>query len=164
MKPFANESKFWLSIWNSQGRPRFGFVYVNMKHAKLQYKYALRRLKKCNDIIQNEKFLKGVLHDGSNFFNEIRKSRGKNRVVSSRIDSEVGSQNIAQHFANTYRELYNNVENGSGLDHLKYTINQGITASSAAQIKRIDERVISSALKKLEPSKKDAIFNTVSDC
>ena len=76
----------------------------------------------------------------------------------------MGSQNIAQHFANTYRELYNNVENGSGLDHLKYTINQGITASSAAQIKRIDERVISSALKKLEPSKKDAIFNTVSDC
>ena len=89
-----------------------------MKHAKSQYKYALRRLKRCNDIIQNEKFLKGVLQEGRNIFDEIRKSRGKNRMVSSRIDTQVGSQNIAEHFAETYKELNNNIENNSGLESL----------------------------------------------
>ena len=69
-----------------------------MKHSKNQYKYAVGRLKKCNDKIQNDKFIAGVLQNKKNIFDEIRKFWGKNNNCSSRIDSEVGSDDIALHF------------------------------------------------------------------
>ena len=52
----------------------------------------------------------GVLRDGLNLFQEIRKFRVKQNVVSSRIDNEVGSKNISFHFAKTYYALYNKVK------------------------------------------------------
>jgi hypothetical protein len=109
--PYADESKFWTrsSVWSSEGSPRGGQTFVNMKHSKRQYKYAVRRLKRCNDTIQNEKFLAGVVDGGCDIFNEIRKFRGKSNTSSSRIDDEVGSKNIASHFAGIYSELFNRV-------------------------------------------------------
>ena len=48
-----------------------------MKFSKRQYKYAVRRLKRCNDTIQNNKFLAGVANGGCDIFEEIIKFRGK---------------------------------------------------------------------------------------
>ena len=73
-----------------------------MRSSKSQYKYAVRRLKRVNDKIQNEKFVQQILRGGVNIFQEIRKFRGSSRPCSSRIDEEVGSQNISEHFAHIY--------------------------------------------------------------
>ena len=135
-----------------------------MKYSKRQYKYAVRRLKRCNDTIQNNKFLAGVLDGGSDIFAEIRKFRGKSTTFSSRIDDEVGSKNIASHFAGIYSDLYNRVENGAVLDQVSERINSGINTTSKAQLDRIDENLIKSALKKMKSNKRDAVFDTVSDC
>ena len=89
-----------------------------------------------------ESYRKGV-------FEEIRKARGKSSILSSRIDAEVGSKNIAQHFANIYQKLYNNVTNDSKLEKLNDEISKGIDYSSMAQINRIDDRLIRRALDKL---------------
>ena len=110
VKPYATESRFWQSVWLSMGKPASGDIYENMKYSNSQYKYALRRLKRCNDRIKNDKFLAGVLTDGRNIFNEIRKLRGNPRIVPSRIDTTVGSQDISNHFSRIYSNLYNNVE------------------------------------------------------
>ena len=164
VKPYADESKFWKSIWTSEGEPRGGQTFENMKYSKRQYKYAVRRLKRCNDTIQNNKFLAGVLDGGSDIFAEIRKFRGKSTTFSSRIDDEVGSKNIASHFAGIYSDLYNRVENGAVLDQVSERINSGINTTSKAQLDRIDENLIKSALKKMKSNKRDAVFDTVSDC
>ena len=76
VKPFSNDSKFWYSLWLSQGKPTSGYIFEHMKYSKHQYKYAVRRLKKCNNIIQNDKFLTGILQEGRNIFDEIRRLRG----------------------------------------------------------------------------------------
>ena len=60
VKPYAEDNMFWNSIWRSEGKPRFGFTYEKMRYSKNQYSYAVRRLKKCNDSIQNSKFLEGI--------------------------------------------------------------------------------------------------------
>ena len=164
VKPYSIESKFWFSVWASLGKPSEGYVFENMKHSKMQYKYALRRLKRCNDRIQNEKFLTGILHEGRNIFDEIRKLRGNSKILSTRIDNEVGSQNISNTFANIYSKLYNNVDNGMKLDSIKNYIDQNIDITSSSYIHKIDDKLIRTALNKMKPNKKDSVFNTVSDC
>ena len=163
VKPYADESKFWSSVWKSQGKPIFGQVFENMKLSKTQYKYAVRRLKRCNDAIQNRKFLSSLEGGGCNIFKEIRKYRGQCQTYSSRIDEEVGSANIASHFAGIYSELYNRVENNDKLQQVDNRINSSINFDSRL-LDKIDEKLILNSLKKLKSSKRDAIFDTISDC
>ena len=104
VKPYADESKFWDSVWQSMGSPTHGDVFNNMRSSKNQYKKAVRRLKRVNDKIIGNKFLASVIEGDCNIFQEIRKLRGSSTTYSSRIDNEVGSSNIANHFANIYSE------------------------------------------------------------
>ena len=60
-----------------------------MKRSKAQYKYAVRRLQRVNDKIQNSKFVSSILRGGGNIFNEIKKFRGRSKQCSSRIDEEM---------------------------------------------------------------------------
>ena len=87
-----------------------------MKQSKKHFKFAVRRLNKCKDRIQNDKFVDNLLHVGANIFEEIKKSRGKASTFISRIDDEVGAHNITEHFADIYEELYNKVNLGSKFD------------------------------------------------
>ena len=77
--PFKKDSKFWYSIWLSACRPRSGVLFDLMRKTKLQYKYAVRRLKRVNNRIQNDKFLESILRGGVNIFDEIKRFRGKAR-------------------------------------------------------------------------------------
>ena len=126
--------------------------------------YATRRLKKCNDIIQNDRFLAHLVQGDVNIFDEIKRFRGKPKTISSRIDEKVGPKDIANHFASTYLALYNKVENGGRLDQVKERIISGISQESIKQLDRIDEALVSKALAKMKANKKDALFETVSDC
>ena len=164
VKPYADESKFWHSLWLSQGKPLGGYVYECMKRSKHGYKYAIRRLKKCNDKIQNEKFISGLIGQGKNIFEEIRKIRGSRNTFSSRIDQVVGSDEIAQHFAGTYSKLYNRVKNGHELLSLAKTIDDNVNETSLSDLDRVNEELIRKALHKLKPNKRDSLFDLVSDC
>ena len=118
MKPYYEESKFWRSIWLSAGKPSHGDLVDMMHSTKSQYKYAIRRLKRAMDKIENDKFVNSIISRGVNIFDEIKRFRGKIKTCSSRIDDEVGSGNIANHFAGIYSELYNRVEQGRALKNL----------------------------------------------
>ena len=135
-----------------------------MKKSKNQYKYAIRRLKKCNDIIQREKFIEGLLSPSGNIFKEIKRFRGKVNTVSSNIDGITGSQNIANVFAEKYQKLYNDVKNNDELATIEETINARIDGEIMKTIEDIDEQLVRVALKKMKPTKHDAIFTTVSNC
>ena len=74
-------------------------------------------------------------------FAEIKKFRRKCSTFSSRIDDEVGSKNIATHFAGIYSQLYNKVDNGDKLEDISDRINSGINDISKAQLRRIDENL-----------------------
>ena len=84
VKPYYQESKFWHSIWESAGRPLTGNLFNIMKHTKLQYKYAFRRVKKAKNKIQNDSFVTGVLQGGVKMYEEIRKVRGKVKKYNRR--------------------------------------------------------------------------------
>ena len=163
-KSYAEESKFWHSLWLSQGRPTWGSVFENMRLSRRQYKYAVRRLKRCNDRIQNKKLISGLINNRRNIFEEVRKFRGNNTVISSRIDEEVGAGNIAELFAAKYKGRYNNVLNGSKLDYIRQEVTENVDKEHECILGKVNENLISQAIKKLKANKRDALFDTISDC
>ena len=73
VKPFAEESRFWFNIWVSAGKPRSGELFAVMKSKKSQYKYAIRRLKRCTDIINNNILIESLVNNDKCIFAEIKK-------------------------------------------------------------------------------------------
>ena len=166
VKPFSDESKFWCATWHSAGQPRAGPLYEIMLHSKSQYKHAIRRLKRANDKIQNDKFVQSLLSGGAktNIFQAIRKYRGNCRGYSSRIDGEIGSHQIASRFANIYSELYNQHRSDDKLDEIEENIDSTIGENSLADVDRVTVDVVQRAIKQLKSGKGDSKFNIQSDC
>ena len=164
VKPYCDESKFWHSVWLSSGSPNAGPLFEYMKSSKGQYKYAVRRLQRANDKIQNDKFVHSIIKGGANIFSEIKKYRGSSRQCSSRIDDEIGASNISGHFARIYSSLYNQSEHGQQFEDMCEQVNLGAAGNSLDQLARIDEDLVAKALKIMKNNKNDALFDFQSDC
>ena len=164
VKPYSEDSNFWYAIWLSAGKPNQGHLYDAMMKSKCQYKYAVRRLKRANQSIQNDKFVQGVLGGGVDIFSEIKKFRGVTRNCSSRIDDQVGSKNIANRFADIYSELYSRHEHGADFEEMVADIDAKVENDSIADLDKLNISVVKKALKLMKSGKNDAIFDFQSDC
>jgi hypothetical protein len=164
VKPYSEESKFWFATWRSAGKPGFGAIHDAMLYSKRQYKYAIRRLKRANEKLQNDKFVNGILTGGANIFNEIKKHRGISKNYSSRIDDQVGAKNIANRFADIYSRLYNQHDNGVEIAELNDSISETIGDWSLPDVDKITVDLVRKALKKMKNGKSDALHDLQSDC
>ena len=70
------ESKFCHGVWRAAGLPDAGDLCEMNRHAKMQYKYAVRRLKRASYNLQRDKILTGLHNGGLDIFKEIKKYRG----------------------------------------------------------------------------------------
>ena len=95
-----------IKVWRAAGCPEVGELYEINRQAKMQYKYAVRRLKRAAHNIKKEKLLTGLLDGGLDIFQEIKKFRGKTSTVSSSVDGHTEADDISNHFANIYSVLY----------------------------------------------------------
>ena len=162
--PYQKEAKFWYSVWESSGKPEAGNLFQIMKESKMQYKYAVRRLKRARNFIQNDKFVQDLLKEGKNIFGEIKKFRGKSRVCSSTIDGVVGSVNIAEHFAGIYKDLYTQVELDDEFEELSEEIKSKIDQSDHTVIEKVNDNLIKEALKRMKAGKSDSLYDYSSEC
>ena len=141
-----------------------GQVFQLMKSSKHQFRYAIRRLQKAQNNLQRDKFMTKILKGGSSIFDEIKKFRGHSKKCSSTIDGEVGSTNIANLFANIYKDLYNKDGQSVKIENLSATIEERISSEDLFELGRINESVIRQGLKWLMDGKTDANFNFQSNC
>ena len=164
VKPYSDESRFWHGLWAAAGKPLAGELFTIMKVKKHQYKYAVRRLKRCIDILKNDKLIESLLDEDKCIFDEVRKLRKKRKCLSSRIDGNVGSSLIANHFSNLYTKLFNNVENeDSAHKDLIQSIQANIGQSSMNMVEQIDIKTVKDAVLNMKPNKRDSVFDVTSD-
>ena len=71
--PYQDESLFLNVVWRAAGCPEVGELYEINRQAKMQYKYAVRRLKQAAYNIKKDKLLAGLLDVGLDIFQEIKK-------------------------------------------------------------------------------------------
>ena len=165
VKPFKEEAMHWKSLWVSAGRPNNHPLFTNMKSSKAQYKYAIRRLKRSEEQVQNNAFISSIIDGKSgSIYSEIKKFRGQQKTLSSRIDEEVGSKHIADHFATKYQDLYGKCELGQDFRELKDTIDASIVEEDMDEVMLVDKALVKEALKRMKGGKGDVAFNPSSDC
>ena len=163
MKPFAEESRFWHALWSSAGKPRSGELFAIMKCKKSQYKMAIRRLKRCTDIINNDKLLESLLKKDKCIFKVVKSLRKKSSGYSSHINDQSGPENIANLFSGLYMKLYNNVSDNDDIDLLTSKVEDKIDISSLDVVNRIDVSCVKSAVQQMKSKKRDSTYDVTSD-
>ena len=109
VKPFQDDCKWWYSVWCEQGKPKSGIVFDHMKEAKKQYSYAVRRLKRRQKEIKNQKFIDALIDNNArDFFKEVKKINPKPTNLCG-VDGKQSHVDIANVFREKYEELYNSV-------------------------------------------------------
>ena len=101
------ESLYWHSIWIQCDRPDSGI----MKKCRSAYHYMLRSLKK-----EREKNIKVAIskdslnsNQGTNYWKKVECVRKNNLNTTSVIDGHIRDAEIANHFQDKFRDLYNSV-------------------------------------------------------
>ena len=131
VKPFRENAAFWFSVWKSAGRPLNTELHKIMKRTRNLYHFQFKKCQKSEDLIKKNNFLNASLNGSSDIFTEIKKLRKSNRMVANSMDGK--TENIQEHFAGIYSNLYNSVDDRSAVDDL-YKEVEGRIDSKSQQI------------------------------
>ena len=153
-----------IKVWRAAGCPEVGELYEINRQAKMQYKYAVRRLKRAAYNIKKDKLLTGLLDGGLDIFQEIKKFRGKTSTVSSSVDGHTGAEDISNHSADIYSELYQKHDLGEEFARVQGSIVLQVDPSLLGELDRVNEKIVFEALTKLKSGKSDPTFSFNSDC
>ena len=162
VQPFKDTAMFWHSIWLSAGRPLNTELHNIMKKTRNQYHYQIRKNRKMTDIIKKNQLLNACINNNGDIFEEIKKLRKALPTVSTMIDGVTCK--IESHFANTYRQLYNSIDDGSNLTRVTEHLSKAIDSNSHFDVDKITPALVMDAINHLKDKRSDPINDFTSDC
>ena len=164
IQSYKDKSIFWYSIWTSAGKPLDNELHKVMKWSRNQYKYQIRRVKRQENAIRNSKFLSACL-DGkvSDILLDIKKSRGTNSKPSTSIDGVSGCREIADHFKNMYKTIYNTHNDKDDLNTFCTENNEKISQSDIDVVDSITPDMVKKGILSFKNNKNDSLVNWKSD-
>src|SRR5664279_1881477 len=83
-----------------------------MRRTRAAYHYAIRRVKRDEDKIINERLADSLLNNSRptrDFWSEVKRSRSSKSGTSCIVDGQTEAISIAKLFADKYRDLYTSV-------------------------------------------------------
>jgi len=106
--PVREQSLFWHNIWMDCGRPDSGHVADIMRRTRAAYHYTIRHVREIEGDVIKQRFATRMLNTHSrNFWHESQKLKSnRGDRVSSNVDGKSDANNIAQLFAEKYKDLY----------------------------------------------------------
>ena len=113
-------------MWKESGKPLNCQLHSVMKRTKAQYHYSIRRCKNAVHEIRNDKLVEALTSGDTDLFKEVKKYRESKKEVATVVDENIGPQNIANHFGNQYKNLYNQQESRNDMENLLDDLNQGV--------------------------------------
>ena len=158
VKPYREKAQFWHSIWVSLRRPRVGEVYNVMKHTRNLFHYAVRKVKKNREKIEQDNMLVSFLEGKvTNLVKNLKNQRstGKEKVPS-RIDGHFGKVNIANHFASNYSKLYNSNESFDKTQKIVQDLN--ISADNMSEVDLVSPEIVYQAISCININTNDVSF------
>ena len=162
VQPFKENAQFWHAVWLSAGKPLNSQLHMIMKRTRNVYHYQIRKCKHAADRIKRNTLLDACLNDNGDIFVELKKLRRSTPAQTSVIDGE--SDNIPNHFAEIYRNLYNSAPDKDNTQQLYEKIDRMINSDSMKAVDRITPKVVEEAIRKIKSGKNDPINTFSSDC
>ena len=133
-----------------------------MKTTKNRYHYQIRRCRRVEEYIRNNKMVTNCIDTDLDLFAEIKKQRMDKNQDEVTIDGVAGKR-ISEKFAEIYKKLYNTVEDVDQVKKVDRKVQSSITNADSFELDRITAFSIQEAVKKIKPNKSDPIFKFSSD-
>ncbi len=163
IEPFKDAAMFWHAVWQSAGKPLNTVLHNLMKRTRNVYHFHIRKNKRMNNIMKRNNILNACFADSQmDIFKEIRKMRKCPTSVATTIDGEC--ENIPNHFADIYKELYNSVSDEDEIQGIQKLLKNRIGTSSIAEVLKVTPEIVCQATKQLKACKTDPVLNFSSDC
>ena len=105
------KTDFWHKIWIDAGSLRSGVLFQIKKNAKSRYKYQVRKLKRREKHIRNQKLLNSFLKSNpTEFWREVKRAQmsSKNHnspIVNGLSDPEAISNKLSSKFSETLNRI-----------------------------------------------------------
>jgi len=110
VEPHRESAIFWHGMWKDNGSPRQGILADIRRSTRARYHYAIRYVKRNMVHVSSERMANALANnDGRDFWQEVKKIKGRNSTVSSIVDNCCDPKSIAETFGLKYSELYNSV-------------------------------------------------------
>ena len=97
-----------LWLWKLYNKPKTGAIYHRMRSTKAQFKYALRSVRKSEEMIKAD----ALASDYDSFWKDVRKLNSCDSIQSNIIDGVSGESNIT----NLWRTHFCNILNANSID------------------------------------------------
>ena len=149
VRALKQQADFWYKIWMEAGSPSSGVLSVIKKRTKSRFKYQLRRLKRREKHVRNEKLLATFSRSHSReFWKEVRRCRQseKKRVRSHVVEGVSDAGGISNIFSGKFSTVLN-THNTVGV--ASDLVDEHVSAIS------ISEDTVVEAFGKLKPGKAD---------
>ena len=157
-------SVFWRAVWISAGRPLDNELHRNMKFHRNRFHYAIRRVKKHEDTLRKNKFFQYCLQNNVNdLFSELRQMRNKNNKQAKMIDGKCSNVEIANHFKETYEQIYNSHDDGDDLRRVMIENAQKISQADLKFVSKINPARVKKNIMRFHNGKNDSFFDWRSD-
>jgi hypothetical protein len=163
--PLREKSLFWHNVWLQAGKPRNGVLANIMRTARINYHKAIRNARKNGDLIRKEKFADKILENNSrDFWHEVKKMRGKGGNLPSVVDDCKSDEDIAECFANKYKDLYSSVPyNVDDVTAMKHTLDEDAKQAGDDKDAVITVSEVYNAIHRLHTGKSDGTAGLMSD-
>ena len=162
VEPYQEKARFWYSIWLSAGKPLNTVLHNIMKKNRNQFHYQIRKCKRVENFLINQKLIENCLDDNNDLFKEIKRQRGPDTSENVTIDGASGD-NIPNKFAEVYEELYNRENDEESVSAMLDSINIKLGEDSFEEIDKINSNLIKEAVKNIQASKSDPNYEFTSD-
>ena len=162
VEPYQDNAKFWHSVWISAGRPINTELHKIMKRTRNRFHYQVRKCRRVESYIKNQKIVENCLEGDMDLFNEIKKQRANTNEDDVTIDGAAGDD-IPGKFAEVYANLYNSSSDDEKVLNIKNSINNNIGQSDLNEVDKINSLTIKEAIEKIKSNKTDPIHDFSSD-
>ena len=113
------------------------------------------------DIIKKNYLLDACINNNGDIFDEIKKLWRVPPTVSTMIDGV--TCNIESHFANTYRQLYNSIDDDANISDVAEHLSKAIDANNHLDVDKITPTLVMEAIDRLKNNRTDPINDFTSD-
>ena len=164
VQPFKDEAYFWYQLWCSAAKPENCELHTMMKKTRNVYHQILRKVKKAESAIREDKFVSSILSGKTgNILAEIKKSRNSGKSPSNCVDNKSDPPSIANHFKDIYKKIYNTHDSSENVTKIMEEINCKLSETDLNIVDEITPALIKRLILKLNSKKNDSFYHFKSD-
>ena len=165
IKFLREDALFWHSVWTDVGKPSTGALAMVMRHTRAKYHKATTQAKRNRELGRNAKLAESVdIGRGRDLWDELKKLDRNRKAVPCSINGHTNNSDIANVFANKYRDLYSSVPTDEcELSEIRGEMVDEINSLPEDDNVSITVHDICTAIGKLNAQKRDGTRGTSSD-